>query len=233
MDEQGLPNNPPSPEQNPSTGDLETRDIVTFGGTLLTALGIGSLLNWMQARKDRKASQAEAQRRAEYDAEIERKRAIGHEPSDIRIRPVIAVGVVSAIFLGLLSVVLLVLFGYFTTRPLPASEPRTALDQPRALPPEPRLQASPVQDWQILRATEEALLNGYSVDRSSGTIKIPIDRAIDLLSERGLPVQNGADRQFGDRQPSSSDAGGWLHLTPGPRPQQTGTPQSENVEQAP
>jgi hypothetical protein len=54
----------------------------------------------------------------------------------------------------------------------------------------PPLQASPAEDLRELRQTEEALLTGYGwVDQEAEVVKIPIDRAIELLAERGLPVR--------------------------------------------
>ena len=44
-----------------------------------------------------------------------------------------------------------------------------------------------------LHAREDLLLNNYSqVDGQPGTIRIPIDRAMELLVQRGLPVENAA-----------------------------------------
>ncbi len=41
-----------------------------------------------------------------------------------------------------------------------------------------------------LRATEDAALNTYGwVDRANGKVHIPIERAMDLLLQRGLPVR--------------------------------------------
>ena len=41
-----------------------------------------------------------------------------------------------------------------------------------------------------LRATEDAALNTYGwVDRSNGVVHIPIQHAIDLVLERGLPTR--------------------------------------------
>ncbi len=52
----------------------------------------------------------------------------------------------------------------------------------------PRLQTDPAADLANLRACAEAKLNSYGwVDRSAGVIRIPIDRAIILTAERGLP----------------------------------------------
>lgn len=58
------------------------------------------------------------------------------------------------------------------------------------LPPEPRLQPSPTADLQTLRARENDLLTHYRwIDRSKGIVGIPIDRAIQLIAQRGIPLQ--------------------------------------------
>jgi hypothetical protein len=57
----------------------------------------------------------------------------------------------------------------------------------RRLPPGPRLQAAPERQLQELRRTEEHLLDSYGwVDQASGVARIPIERAMDLILERGL-----------------------------------------------
>jgi hypothetical protein len=54
--------------------------------------------------------------------------------------------------------------------------------------PKPRLQIKGAVDLATLRAAEEANLDSYGwIDRNSGTVRIPIDRAMQLLVERGLP----------------------------------------------
>jgi hypothetical protein len=60
----------------------------------------------------------------------------------------------------------------------------------RPLPPSPRLQNYPFQDIKELRQNETPLLGAYQwIDRNAGTVRIPIDRAMDLLAERGLPYR--------------------------------------------
>jgi len=55
-------------------------------------------------------------------------------------------------------------------------------------PPEPRLEPDPLALRAKLHAEEEAVLTTYGwVDRRAGTVRIPIDRAMKLLVERGLP----------------------------------------------
>ena len=54
--------------------------------------------------------------------------------------------------------------------------------------PKPRLQIKGSVDLAKLRAAEKADLDSYGwIDRNSGTVRIPIDRAMQLLLERGLP----------------------------------------------
>lgn len=55
-------------------------------------------------------------------------------------------------------------------------------------PPEPRLEPDPLAPLARLRAEEDAVLTTYGwVDRKAGTVRIPIDRAMENLVERGLP----------------------------------------------
>jgi hypothetical protein len=56
--------------------------------------------------------------------------------------------------------------------------------------PKPNLQLDPHDDLTALRAREDAELNGYTwVDRSNGVVRIPIDRAMDLIAQGRLPVR--------------------------------------------
>jgi hypothetical protein len=66
----------------------------------------------------------------------------------------------------------------------------TALAQP-VLPPEPRLQISPSADWAEMFARERAILHSYGwVDRSRGIVHIPIERAMEMIAQHGLPTPN-------------------------------------------
>ncbi len=58
--------------------------------------------------------------------------------------------------------------------------------------PPPGLIIRPGADLAALRAAEESDLTTYGwIDRSKGAVRIPIDRAMQLLVERGLP-ESGA-----------------------------------------
>ena len=53
------------------------------------------------------------------------------------------------------------------------------------LPPEPRLQITPAADLEQHRAREETAIRTYGwIDRESGVVRIPVERAMELLIER-------------------------------------------------
>ena len=99
-------------------------------------------------------------------------------------------------FVAVLFVVLVItlasmrgLFGYFSaTQNLgPGASP---FDNSRTLPPTPRLQVQPAEDLEQVRQTQEQILNSYGwQDKAAGTVRVPIDRAMDMLIERKLPVR--------------------------------------------
>jgi|ERR1051326_5022476 hypothetical protein len=62
----------------------------------------------------------------------------------------------------------------------------TAPAQP-VFPAEPRLEISPSADWSLMFAEERATLQSYRwVDRSRGIVRIPIERAMEIIAQRGF-----------------------------------------------
>ena len=59
--------------------------------------------------------------------------------------------------------------------------------------PGPRLQVKPEADLAAFRAREDEELNHYGwIDRKAGVVRIPIERAMDLIAQRGLPFRRPA-----------------------------------------
>ena len=55
------------------------------------------------------------------------------------------------------------------------------------VPPAPRLQVSGVRHWTDFETAERERLQSYGwMDRATGAVHIPIERAIDLVAERGV-----------------------------------------------
>jgi len=59
--------------------------------------------------------------------------------------------------------------------------------------PEPQLEIDERTELNQVRRDEEDRLSTYDyVDKDAGTVRIPIDRAMDLLVQRGLPTRTGS-----------------------------------------
>jgi len=119
----------------------------------------------------------------------------GYEKRDTTARPIVLFGVA---LLGIILVSLVLmggLFRYYNVREARLDESASPLGAV-TLPPEPRLQVSPGQDLVGMRAAEIRTLNGYEwIDRDEGIVAIPVERAMDLLAERGLPRWNRINEQ--------------------------------------
>ncbi len=113
-----------------------------------------------------------------------------HEKSDAHPRP-IAIFEIGLLAWVVISAALMAgLFFYFTDREAELDVDSSPLANTREPAPGPRLQADPTTDIESLRAGEEQLLNGFGwIDRAQGIVRIPIDRAIDIVAERGLPTR--------------------------------------------
>ena len=120
-----------------------------------------------------------------------------HEHSDVNIRAILSFGAALLVVAGVVHLLIYVLFGYFSGREGVKTPPEypLAAQQRNRLPPEPRLQTDPRQDLADLRAKDEALLGSYGwVDQNAGIVRIPIDTAMRLTLERGLPARTEQPR---------------------------------------
>jgi hypothetical protein len=117
--------------------------------------------------------------------------AVRHETSDINVRGIFAFGAGLTAATVFVAFCVWLLFQYFSAREaraVPRNYPLAiGTDQ---VPPEPRLQINPRQDMSNLRGREDQVLNTYGwVDRNAGIVRIPIDRAMSLTVQRGLPAR--------------------------------------------
>ena len=113
--------------------------------------------------------------------------AVSYEPSQADLHVVLAFLAALALAAALVLLVLWGMFGYFRTAergPLPS--PRMYTSPPSV--PQPQLQPDPVADYNVYRLSSAEILQSYGwVDQKAGIARIPIDKAMDLLVERGLP----------------------------------------------
>lgn len=112
-----------------------------------------------------------------------------HEKTDAGVRNV---AVLAGAFVGLLIFGLIV--GYGTFRFMFTPEVTTVVPSPlqpgRVLPPGPRLQVNAQEDLRDYLEEQNQTLDSYGwVDQGAGVARIPIDHAMDLVLQRGLPTR--------------------------------------------
>jgi hypothetical protein len=122
---------------------------------------------------------------------------VHHETSDVNFKAILTFGIGLTVAAALIHLLLWLLFMYFQNREAGTGVRLfpLAAEQQNRLPPEPRLQTNPRQELSELRAGEEAILNTYGwVDKTAGVVRLPIDEAMRLTIERGLPTRPEGQR---------------------------------------
>jgi hypothetical protein len=92
---------------------------------------------------------------------------------------------------------------------VPEDTRRIAPGYPQSVFPSPKLEEDERGQLNGIRLSEEQTLYSYGwVDEKAGTVHIPIERAMDLLVQRGLPVrpQGGSDDSGIDTKPGKPTA---------------------------
>ena len=120
---------------------------------------------------------------------------VRYESYDQRIRPVVTFTIALAALTLLVLWLMKVTSDTFTREALEGSRSIHPLaDATKVeLSPEPRLQETPALDLELFRAREEKELSTYGwIDRPNGVVRIPIERAMELVAREGLPARKEA-----------------------------------------
>jgi hypothetical protein len=114
----------------------------------------------------------------------------GYETRDANVRGVFNFLVFLGVSLVFSALVCWGLFRYFSRRQAePASVSPFA--ETRQMSLGPQLQVNPREDWLKYREQQEQSLETYAWEnRTAGTVRVPIERAMELLVQKGLPVQS-------------------------------------------
>lgn len=112
-----------------------------------------------------------------------------YEKSDADVRGIVISAGVFVVFTALILFMVAGFFRFFAGLE-DTGPPVSPLAAQREIPPEPRLEVRPYQQFAGERERQESTLHSYGwVDQKAGTVHIPIDRAMDLLLQRGLPMK--------------------------------------------
>jgi hypothetical protein len=113
----------------------------------------------------------------------------GYETRDANVGSVFNFLVILSLVLAATALVSWGLFRYFSAHDVDdrATSPFAGT---RQLPLGTQLQVTPRQDWLKYREEQERNLENYSWEnRGAGTVRVPIEQAMDILVKKGLPVQ--------------------------------------------
>lgn len=114
----------------------------------------------------------------------------GYEVEDASPREVLWTGIGLAVGTIIVCIAVFGLLRVLQSAEVGSRQPISELNVSTTIPPEPRLQEKPWVELELFRAREERMLTTYGwADQAAGRVRIPIDRAMDMLVERGLPAR--------------------------------------------
>lgn len=109
---------------------------------------------------------------------------------DIPVGKIMLSGLYITIFTVLSFVGIRFLFLHFDRSHDQARQAVSAYVGQRVLPPEPRLQVDEPRTWEQQLAIEKAQTEHYAwVDQVGGVVRIPVERAMEIVAQKGLPAR--------------------------------------------
>jgi hypothetical protein len=118
----------------------------------------------------------------------------GYEERDVNTRKLLYFLIVIGVTLMISTLGVRWLFGHFERADLPESRVARTFEYDRPLPGPPRIQADPGSDITDYLNSQRDTLTTYGwVNRARGVVRIPIDRAMQLVLQRGLPTRTAGE----------------------------------------
>lgn len=113
-----------------------------------------------------------------------------HERSDAHVGPAAKLGLVLVLGVVVSFGLMVGLFRFFAAMAESDSAPAAKMATADELPPLPRLEVVSGRNLEQLQAEIDERLDGYGwADRALRSVHIPIERAIDVVAEQGLPTR--------------------------------------------
>lgn len=142
------------------------------------------------------------------------------EHSDLNARWTLYTGIGVIVGAWVILGIVYLLFAHYThDRAALSPKPLPIELHGNPLPPEPRLQESPRADMKAMQAREDWELNHYYwIDKQSGKVAIPIDRAMQIVAQQGIPPQKTpANLKLSVPQAGTRETGFQNKVEPEPR----------------
>jgi hypothetical protein len=127
----------------------------------------------------------------------------GHELRDLSPKNIALFGLSLALLLVITVTVTYFLYEHYASVQIRTQAPASPFSSAREPTPEPRLAVTPGEDLKALRAAEDSILKSYAgIDAKNGIVRIPVDRAIEILAQRGLPSRAQTREESPKREPA-------------------------------
>lgn len=126
-------------------------------------------------------------------------RGPGYEVRDANVRALLQFAFWMAVVLAVTMVAMKYTFDFLKrAEPLGATSSPLVQEGTRVMPPAPVLQVHPHQELEDYCAVQQAAVSSYGwVNKESGVAHVPIDRAMDLVLQRGLPTRAASEAPAG------------------------------------
>jgi hypothetical protein len=115
----------------------------------------------------------------------------GHETTDADVKPILWFLVGLALMILVAMVGMTFLFNALQNHYQRAGVEMNPVIDVNQIPPNPRLQPDPAEELAEIRGWEDKTLHNYEwIDEETGAFRIPIERAMEIIVETGLPARS-------------------------------------------
>jgi hypothetical protein len=134
--------------------------------------------------------------------------APGYETRDANVVGVFTFLMALGIVLVVTGFVCWAMFRYFSAHDVNQAASDSPFADTRQLPLGPQLQVNPREDWLRFRQEQQQALETYAWEnRTAGTVRVPIEVAMDLLVKKGVPVQAAPQAPPADTKKQAPEGG--------------------------
>lgn len=141
----------------------------------------------------------------------------GHETKDADVAALLLIAFGLLLTVAVVGIGIWVTLQHFRSERSSQTASKSSLSAQTQRFPEPQLQVNPMDDLAKMRTRDARDLDGYGwIDRKAGVVRVPIERAMELLLQRGLPNvgENQTPLSLMQTRPATSET-----PTPPPHPE--------------
>lgn len=104
---------------------------------------------------------------------------------DVNVRRIFRIAIVFVVSGAVILLGIWWMFSYYRNADDRRDVSQTLIEPPSPIPPQPRLQVNPTEDWQTFRRQQQNILNSYGwASREDGRVRIPIERAMEAVAQK-------------------------------------------------